>query len=104
MLPHGVGPLPDILNLQEERPMVVFVPHVEELASATPPFSVSLVIHDLLLHNYMLDSRASYNLFPLSVLEQLGLQITKPYKDLYSFDSKRVKCLGMIKYLVIYLA
>ena len=41
---------------------------------------------------------------PLSVIEQLGLQITRPYKDLYSFDSKRVKCLGMIKDLAVTLA
>ena len=85
-------------------PMVVFGPQVEELDASTHPFYVSLVIHDLLLHNCMLDSRASHNLLPLSVMEQLGLQITRPYKDLYSFDSKRVKCLGMIKDLVVNLA
>ena len=95
---------PDSLNLQEERPMVVFGPHVEEVDPSTPPFYVSLVIHDLLLHNCMLDSGASHNLMPLSVMEQLGLQITRPYKDLYSFDSKRVKCMGMIKDLVVNLA
>ena len=38
---------------------------------------------------------------PLAVMEKLGLGITRPYKDLYSFDSKRVQCLGMIKYLVV---
>ena len=72
MLPHGVTSPPISLNLQEERPMVVFGPHVEELDSTTPPFYVSLVIHDFLLHNYMLDSGASHNLLPLSVMEQLG--------------------------------
>ena len=56
--------------------MVVFGPHVEELDFATQPFYVSLVIHDLLLYNYMLDSGASHNLLPLSFMEQLGLQIT----------------------------
>ena len=104
MQPHGVSPLSDSLNLQEERPMVVFGPHVEEHDSSTPPFYVTLVIHDLLLHNCMLDSGASHNLLPLSVMEKLGLHITRPYKYLYSFDSKRVKCLGMIKYLVVNLA
>ena len=104
MLPQGAVPIPDSLNLQEERPMVVFGPHVEELDASTPPFYVSLVIHDMLLHNCMLDSEASHNLLPLSMMEQLGLQITHPYKDLYSFDSKRVKCLGMIKDLVVNLA
>ena len=69
MLPQGVGPLPNSLNLQEERPMVVFGPHVEDMDLATPPFYVTLVIHDLLLQNYMLDSGALYNLLPLSVME-----------------------------------
>ena len=84
--------------------MVVFGPHIEELDAATPPFYVSLVIHDLLLHNCMLDLGASHNILPLSVMEQLGIQINRPYKDLCSFDSKRVKCLGMIKDLVVNLA
>ena len=91
MLPPEATLTPDSLNLQEERPMVVFGPHVEEIDPSTPPFYVSLVIHDLLLHNCMLDSGASHNLLPLSVMEQLGLQITRPYKYLDSFDSKRVK-------------
>ena len=107
MIPPEATLTPDSLNLKEERPMVVFGPHVEELDASTPPFYVSLVIHDLRpdsWHNCMLDSGASHNLLPLSVMEQLGLQITRPYKDLYSFDSKIFKCLGMIKYLVVNLA
>jgi len=32
------------------------------------------------------------------------MEITKPYKDLYSFDSRNVKCIGMIKDLVVTLA
>ena len=68
---------------------------------STAPFYVTLVIHNLLMHNCMLDSGASHNFMPLSVMEQLGLEITRPYKYLYSFDSKRVKCLGMIKDLVV---
>ena len=84
--------------------MVVFGPHVEELDPFTSPFNVTLVIHDLLLHTCMLNFGASYNLIPLLVMEQLGLEITKPYKDMYSFESRRVKCLGMIKDLVVNLA
>jgi len=84
--------------------MVVFGPHVEEQDSSIAPFYVTLVVHELLLHNCMLDSGASHNLVPLSIMEQLGLQITRPYKDLYSFDSKRVKCPEMIKDLVANLA
>jgi hypothetical protein len=38
---------------------------------------------------------------PKVVMEEIGLEITKPYQDLYSFNSKKVKCLGLIKDLVV---
>lgn len=49
----------------------------------------------------MLDSGASHNLMPKAIMDKLGLSITRPYHDLYSCDSGRVKCLGLIKYLVV---
>jgi hypothetical protein len=52
----------------------------------------------------MLDSGASHNLMPKAIMEKLGLEVTRPYRDLYSFDSRKVKCLGMIKDLVVNLA
>lgn len=82
----------------------MFGPLVEEKGPYTPPFYITPTIHDLLLHNSMLDSGASHNLIPLNVMENLGLQINNPYKDLYSFNSKRVKCLRMIEDLVVNLA
>ena len=41
---------------------------------------------------------------PKAVMEALGLSITKPYHDLYAFDSRAVKCLGVIKDMVVSLA
>ena len=49
----------------------------------------------------MFDSGASHNLMPKIIMECLGLDITRNYKDLYSFDSKEFKCLGLIKDLVV---
>ena len=37
-------------------------------------------------------------------MEELGLEVTKPYKDLFSFNSSKVRCLGLIKDLVFSLA
>ena len=71
---------------------------------SVPPFYVSLNIHEKILHNAMLGSGASHNLMPKVVMESLGLEITKPYKDLYSFDSSRVKFLGLIKDLCVNLS
>ena len=52
----------------------------------------------------MYDSRSSHNMIPKIFMEELGLEVTRPYKYLFSFDSNKVRCLGLIKYLVIYLA
>jgi hypothetical protein len=67
-------------------------------------FYIGLNIHDKTLHNAILDSGASHNLMPEVVMEKLGLDITRPYKDLYSFDSSKVKCIGLIKDLCVSLA
>ena len=62
---------------------------------------ISLNIHEKILHNAILDYGASHNLMPKVVMDRLGLEINKPYKDLYSFDSSRVKCLGLIRDLCV---
>ena len=41
---------------------------------------------------------------PKVFMEALGLSITKHYHDLYDFDSQGVKCLGVIKYMMVSLA
>jgi hypothetical protein len=51
--------------------------------------------------NCLLDSGASHNLMPKAVMDELGLEITKSYHDIFSFDSWKVKCLGMIKDLAV---
>ena len=95
----------DSMNLQDDSPTILFGPHVEDYVDEeVPPSYVSLNIHNAILHNAMLDSGASHNLMPRVVMDKLGLEVTIPYKDLFSFDSNRVKFLGLIKDLVISLA
>lgn len=55
----------DAINLQEEIPMVMFGPHVEEQDTSTPLFYISILMHTFILHNCMLYSGASHNLMPL---------------------------------------
>jgi ribonuclease HI len=92
------------VNLQYDKPTVTIGPMVEDRDNSCPPFYISLNIHDKILHNCLLDSGASHNLMPKAVMDELGLDITKPYHDLFSFDSRKVRCLGLIKDLVINLA
>ena len=94
----------DYVNPQYDKPIVTIGPMVENRDDSCPPFYISLNIHDKILHNCFLDSGASHNLMPKAVMDELGLDITKPYHDIFSFDSRKVRCLGLIKYLVINLA
>jgi hypothetical protein len=101
-----MGGAPDTLNIQYDHLAILFGLHIEETSDTEdiPPFYVSLKIHDMKLHNAMLDSGASHNLMPKVIMDELGLDVTRPYKDLFSFDSRKVKCLGLIKDLVVSLA
>jgi ribonuclease HI len=91
----------DFINLQDEKPAVVLGPMVEDRDDSSPPFYTSLNIHDKVLHNCLMDSGASHNLMPKNVMEELGLEVTRAYHDLYSFNYRRVQCLGFIKDLVV---
>jgi hypothetical protein len=93
----------DIVNLTYNQPELMFGPEVDGQTDngVVASFYINLNIHDLILHNAMLDSGASHNLMPKAVMEKLGLEVTRPYKDLHSFDSSKVRCIGLIKDLCI---
>jgi hypothetical protein len=94
----------NVINLEDDKPNITFGKHFEGSRDTVTPFYITLKVHDRLLHNCMLDSRASHNVMPRSIMDRIGLEITIPYGDIYSFDSRRVKCMGMIKDLVVTLA
>eukprot|EP00253_Pinus_taeda_P035945 PITA_35945 len=91
----------DYVNLQDDKPAVFLSPMTEPADDNSPSFYVSLTIYDKILHNCLLDTGDSHNLMPKAVMDVLGLDITKPYHDLFSFDSRKVKCLGLIRDLAI---
>ena len=93
----------DAVNVLDGQLELIFGPEVngKTVDGGIPPFYVSLNIHDKVLHNAMFDYGASHNLMPKSVMERLDLEITRPYKDLFSFDSSQVRCLGLIKDLCV---
>jgi hypothetical protein len=87
-------------------PAILFGMHVEETNDTkdVPMFYVGLKVHGMTMHKAMLDFGASHNLMPKVIMDELVLDITRPYKDLFSFDSIKVKCLGLIKDPVVSLA
>jgi len=93
----------DSVNVLDDTPELLFGSEVNGKSKygSVLPFCISLHIHNKILHNVMFDSSASHNLMPKDAMEKLNLDITKPYKDLFSFDSSQVKCLGLIKDLCV---
>lgn len=69
----NVGENTDTVNLNDEQPELLFGPEVDgkPQEGSIPPFYVSPNIHDKILHNAMLDSGASHNLMPKTVMEKL---------------------------------
>lgn len=72
------------LDKEPEDPLVIVQKmYYDRKNGGYAPFLLSLVINDLMLHNCMLDSRASSNVTPLRVMNQLELQITRPYRNVW---------------------
>ena len=71
------------VNLQEEHPKIfigsALADKTKSDSNSSPPFYITLTIHDQMIHNCLLDSGASHSLMPKEVMEALGLSITKPY-------------------------
>ena len=95
----NLDPMSDMVNVEDDQSEMIFGPATngESHDSDVPPFYISLRLHDFVLHKDMFDSGASHNLMPKAIMDKLGLDITRQYHDLYSFDSSRVRCIGLIK-------
>jgi len=79
----------DDVNVLDDQPKLLFGPEVDgkSTVGVVLPFYVSPHIHDKVLHNVMFDSGASHNPMLKDIMEKLNLDVTRPYKDLFSFDS-----------------
>jgi len=93
-------PMSDMASVEDDQPELIFGPALSG-ESEVPPFYISLRLHEFVLHNAMFDTGASHNLMPKAIMEKLGLDITRKYHDLYFFDFSRVRCIGLIKDLVV---
>lgn len=97
------GPISDMVSVEDDQPELIFGPALngESPDNDVPPFYISLRLREFVLHNAIFDFGASHNLMPKAIMEKLGLDITREYHDLFSFDSSRVRCIGLIKDLVV---
>ena len=72
-------PSPSQENVYEDPPVIL---HTRDPRKENhPPFYISLMMGDLLLHNCMLDSRSGSNLMTKKIMQQLVLRTTCPYQN-----------------------
>ena len=86
--------LEDFPVVLEDMPIVLH--SVDPKREDHPPFYVSLLVDDLLLHICILDSSASSNVITRKVMEQLNLRITRPYHNVCAMDAREVEVVGII--------
>jgi hypothetical protein len=56
------------------------------------------------LHNFLVDSRASSNVMPLSICNKLNANPLTSDKHVIQLDRTRVKVIGELKYVMIIIA
>ena len=65
--------------MNDDAPTIIFGSKLENGdEEEVPPFYLSLNVHDMVVHNTMLDSGASHNSMSKVVVECLGLDIMRP--------------------------
>ena len=84
------------INKDDSIDLLVIFQIKEQGRKYHPPFYVSLLMNDLLLHNCMLDFGSSANIMTRKVTEQLNLKITRPYHNVCVMDSRVVEVVGII--------
>ena len=62
-----------------------------------PPFYVSLIIGDKLVHNYMIDSGASSSVMPKCIANLLGIKYEPMVSDVLQLDGSSIKSIGVLK-------
>jgi hypothetical protein len=80
-----------------DPPIMLQVDHFRVQYDEHPPFFMTLIMNKKSLNNCMLDSGASANMMSLKVMQQLGLEVTRPYRNVCGFESRAIPTHGVIQ-------
>jgi hypothetical protein len=68
-----------------------------------PPFFMTLTMNNKYLNNCMLDTGAGANMMSLKVMQQMGLKVTRPYRNVCGFESKAIPTHGVVENVEVHL-
>jgi hypothetical protein len=88
-------------NLEYHEDVPIVLHSMDWTKEDHPPFFVSLMINDLLLHNCMYDSGDSSNIITKNIMELLNLKPSRPYHNVCAMDSREIETHGIILNLLV---
>jgi hypothetical protein len=81
----------------KDPPIMLQANHFRIHYGYNPPFFMNLQMNNKYLNNCMLDTGAGANMMSLKVMQQMGLKVTRPYKNVCGFESKSIPTHGVIE-------
>jgi hypothetical protein len=78
-------------------PIMLQSDHFRVQYSENRLFFMTLIMNNKRLNNYMLDIGEGANIMSFKVMQQLGLKVTHPYKNVCGFESKAIPTHGVVE-------
>jgi hypothetical protein len=86
-----------------DPPIMLQANHFRVQNDEHPPFFMTLIMNNKSLNNCMLDTGVGANMMSLKVMQQLGLKVTRPYRNVCGFESKAIPTHGVIENFEVFL-
>jgi hypothetical protein len=80
-----------------DPPIMLQADHFRVQYGENPPFFMTLTMNNKNLNNCMLDTGAGANMMSLKVMQQVGLKVTRPYRNVCGFESKAIPTHGVVE-------
>jgi hypothetical protein len=84
-------------------PIMLQVDHFRVQYGENPPFFMTLAMKEKNLNNCMLDTGVGANMMSLKVMRQVGLKVTRPYRNLCGFESKAIPTHRVVENVDVFL-
>jgi hypothetical protein len=80
-----------------DPPIMLQADHFRIQYGENPPFFMTLMMNNKCLNNCMLDTGASANMMSLKVMQQMGLKVTRHYRNVCGFEYKAIPTHGVVE-------
>jgi hypothetical protein len=80
-----------------DPPIMLQADHFRIQYGENPPFFMTLMMNNKYLNNCMLDTGVGANMMSLKVMQQMGLKVTRPYRNVCGFESKAIPTHGVVE-------